>query len=105
MLESGGDDASGAPLVDGAEVGLVTQAVVSPYLGGKTLGLAKVPAELAKAAGTKLTATLGGKEVAGEIVQHPVYDKERRAKGGDQGYGEFETGCRSPVSKRSNRNG
>src|SRR5436190_2204460 len=36
VLESGGDDASGAPLSVG---GFVTQAVVSPYLGGKTLGL------------------------------------------------------------------
>jgi glycine cleavage system aminomethyltransferase T len=57
---------------------VITQAVVSPYLGGKTLGLAKVPAEVAKAAGTKLTATVGGEEVAGEIAPHPVYDKERR---------------------------
>ena len=75
VLESGGDDASGAPLSVG---GFITQAVVSPYLDGKTLGLAKVPAEVAKAAGTKLTATVGGEEVAGEIASHPVYDKERR---------------------------
>jgi glycine cleavage system T protein (aminomethyltransferase) len=75
VLESGGDDASGAPLSVG---GVITQAVVSPYLAGKTLGLAKVPAEVAKAAGTKLTATVGGEEVAGEIAPHPVYDKERR---------------------------
>jgi aminomethyltransferase len=75
VLESGGDDASGAPLSVG---GFVTQAVVAPYLDGKTLGLAKVPAELAKAVGTPVTATVGGKEVAGEIVQHPVYDKERK---------------------------
>jgi glycine cleavage system aminomethyltransferase T len=78
-LESGGDDASGTPLsVAGTEVGFVTQAVVSPYLDGKTLGLAKVPAELAKAVGTTVTARVGGMQVAGEIVQHPVYDKERR---------------------------
>jgi aminomethyltransferase len=75
VLESGGDDASGAPLSVG---GFVTQAIVSPFLGGKTLGLAKVPAELAKAEGTELSATVGGEEVAGEIAQHPVYDKERR---------------------------
>src|SRR5438132_4464510 len=43
VLESGGDDASGAKLTAGGEeVGFVTQAVVSPHLGGKTLGLAKV---------------------------------------------------------------
>ena len=47
VLESGGDDASGAPLCDdGEEVGLVTQAVVSPYLDGRTLGLAKIRKEL-----------------------------------------------------------
>jgi aminomethyltransferase len=75
VLDSGGDDASGAPLSVG---GFITQAVVSPYLDGKTLGLAKVPADIARAPGTKLTATIGGEEVAGEIAPHPVYDKERR---------------------------
>ena len=75
VLESGGPEATGAALSVG---GSITQAVVSPYLGGKTLGLAKVPAELAKAVGTKLTATVGGGEVTGEIAQHPVYDKERK---------------------------
>jgi aminomethyltransferase len=78
VLESGGDEASGASLsVDGAEVGFVTQAIVSPYLGGKTLGLAKVRKELAKA-GTKVTARVGGDAVAGEVVRHPVYDPERK---------------------------
>src|SRR5213080_1064717 len=81
VLESGGDDASGAPLsVDGAEVGFVTQAIVSPYLSGKTLGLAKVRKEQAEA-GTKVTARVGDDIVAGEIVSHPVYDpKRKRAK-------------------------
>src|SRR3954451_20987345 len=42
-LDGGGAEASGAELsVDGAIVGFITQAVVSPYLEGKTLGLAKV---------------------------------------------------------------
>ena len=42
-LEAGGAEATGAELsVDGAVVGFITQAVVSPYLEGKTLGLAKV---------------------------------------------------------------
>ncbi|HYT52971.1 MAG TPA: aminomethyltransferase family protein [Gaiellaceae bacterium] len=78
VLESGGDDASGAPLaVEGTEVGLVTQAIVSPHLGGKTLGLAKVRKDLAKK-GTKLTANVGGNEVGGEVVDHPVYDPERK---------------------------
>jgi aminomethyltransferase len=84
VLESGGDDASGAKLsVDGNEIGFVTQAVGSPYLGGKTLGLAKVPKELAKAVGTRVSARVGDADVAGEIAEHPVYDKERkRAKEG-----------------------
>jgi aminomethyltransferase len=78
VLASGGDAASGAPLlVDGVEVGLVTQAVESPFLGGKTLGLAKIPQAL-KVAGTKVTARIGGKDVHGEVVEHPVYEKERR---------------------------
>jgi aminomethyltransferase len=79
VLESGGDDASGAKLsVDGEAVGLVTQAIVSPQLGGKTLGLAKVPKELAKAVGTSVSARVGDADVAGEIVEHPSYEKERK---------------------------
>ena len=78
VLESGGDEASGAPLlVDGEEVGLVTQAVSSPYLGGKTLGLAKIRKEL-KEPGTRVEARMGDEVVAGEVVRHPVYDPERR---------------------------
>ena len=82
VLEDGGDEASGATLsVDGSEVGFVTQAVVSPYLGGQTLGLAKVRRELAQAQGTRVTARVGDEDVAGEIAQHPVYEKDRaRAK-------------------------
>jgi len=81
VLESGGDEASGAPLsVDGNEVGLVTQAIVSPHLGGKTLGLAKIRKDLTNA-GTKVTARVGDDAVPGEVVSHPVYDPERsRAK-------------------------
>ncbi len=79
VLASGGDDASGAKLsVDGAEVGFVTQAVVSPYLDGKTLGLAKVPRELVQAVGTRVSARVGDTDVPGEIVEHPVYEKKRK---------------------------
>lgn len=78
VLESGGDAASGAPLlVGGEEVGLVTQAVVSPYLGGRTLGLAKVRKDL-NVPGTRAEARLNGAAVQGEIVRHPVYDPERK---------------------------
>jgi aminomethyltransferase len=81
VLESGGDEASGAALAaDGEEVGLVTQAVESPYLNGRTLGLAKVRKDL-NVPGTKIEAQVGESRVAGEVVRHPVYDPERtRAK-------------------------
>jgi glycine cleavage system aminomethyltransferase T len=78
VLERGGDEASGAPLWIGEEeVGIVTQAVVSPYLGGKTLGLAKIREEL-KEPGRAVVAQVGDEQVAGEVVSHPVYDPERR---------------------------
>jgi aminomethyltransferase len=78
VLERGEDAASGAPLaVDGQEAGLVTQAVESPYLGGKTLGLAKITADLNRP-GQKVEARVGGELIAGEVVEHPVYDKPRR---------------------------
>ena len=78
VLESGGDAASGAPiLAGGEEVGLVTQAVESPFLGGKTLGLAKIRKDL-NVPGTRVEARVGGAPVGGEVVLHPVYEKERR---------------------------
>lgn len=81
VLEAGGEAASGAPLlVGGEEVGLVTQAVESPHLGGKTLGLAKIRKDL-REPGVQVVARVAGLEVAGEVVRHPVYDPERtRAK-------------------------
>jgi aminomethyltransferase len=83
VLESGGDTASGAPIrVGGEEVGLVTQAVESPFLGGKTLGLAKIRKDMS-VAGTSIEAVVAGEVVRGEVVTHPVYEKERkRAKEG-----------------------
>jgi aminomethyltransferase len=78
VLESGGDAASGAPLAVGGErVGLVTQAIESPYLEGKTLGLAKIRKDL-REPGVRVVATVDGREVEGEVVRHPVYDPERR---------------------------
>jgi len=78
VLEEGGAGASGAALtVEGEEVGFVTQAIVSPFLGGKTLGLAKLRRPF-NAAGTQVEANLDGTLVAGEVVQHPVYERERR---------------------------
>ena len=78
VLDGGGDDASGAPVsIDGVEVGVITQAVVSPFLGGRTLGLAKIEGERI-VVGQAVTARVGDDDVAGEIVQHPVYEKDRR---------------------------
>jgi aminomethyltransferase len=78
VLERGGDEASGGAIsVDGEEVGLVTQAVESPYLNGQTLGLAKIRKDL-KEPGQRIQVRLGDDEVPGEVVEHPVYDKERK---------------------------
>ena len=78
VLERGGDEASGGVIsVDGEEVGLVTQAVESPYLDGKTLGLAKIRKDL-RNVGQAIDVLIGEEQVRGEVVEHPVYDKERR---------------------------
>jgi aminomethyltransferase len=78
VLESGGDEASGGDIfVDGEEVGLVTQAVESPYLDGKTLGLAKIRKDLIEV-GRTIDVQIGDEQVRGELVTHPVYDKERK---------------------------
>jgi glycine cleavage system aminomethyltransferase T len=78
VLEGGGDEASGGAIaVDGEEVGLVTQAVESPYLGGRTLGLAKIRKDL-RNPGQSIEVHLGDRAIGGEVVDHPVYDKERK---------------------------
>jgi glycine cleavage system T protein (aminomethyltransferase) len=78
VLERGGDEASGGEIfVDGEEVGLVTQAVESPFLGGKTLGLAKIRKDL-RNPGQAIEVQIGDKQVRGEVVEHPVYEKARR---------------------------
>ncbi len=78
VLDGGGDEASGSPIwFDDEEVGLVTQAVVSPYLDGRTLGLAKIRKDLNRP-GQNVVAQVGEEQVAGEVVSHPVYDPERR---------------------------
>jgi aminomethyltransferase len=78
VLERGGDEASGGVIgVDGEEVGVVTQAVESPYLGGQTLGLAKIRKDL-KQPGQNIHVQVGRESVPGEVVEHPVYDKPRK---------------------------
>jgi aminomethyltransferase len=78
VLARGDDAASGAPLsVDGDVIGNITLSVRSPYLKGKTLGLARVHHSRTEP-GTKVVASLEGDEIPGEIVRTPVYDPERR---------------------------
>ncbi len=78
VLAEGGSTATGAPLlVGGTEAGLVTQAVESPFLGGRTLGLAKLRRDL-NVPGTAVVARVDGREIDGEVVEHPVYEKDRR---------------------------
>ncbi len=78
VLPAGGAAASGAPLTRaGEQVGYVTQAIVSPYLDGKTLGLAKLRRPY-QSPGTALEATVEGRAVDAEVVRHPVYDPERK---------------------------
>jgi glycine cleavage system aminomethyltransferase T len=78
VLARGGDAATGAELLSpsGASIGNVTMAMPSPYLGGKTLGLARVDKEFMQP-GTSVVAEVGEDEIAGEIVTTPVYDPER----------------------------
>ena len=60
----------------------MTQAVESPFLGGRTLGLAKIRNDL-NVPGTSIEAVIGGDVVHGLVVTHPLYEKERkRAKAG-----------------------
>lgn len=78
VLPSGGAAASGMPLAHaGEQVGHVTQAVVSPYLDGKTLGLAKLRRPH-NSPGTVLEAIVEGLAVEAEVVRHPVYERERK---------------------------
>jgi glycine cleavage system aminomethyltransferase T len=78
QLSAGGAAATSARLVHGGrEVGLVTQAVESPYLAGRTLGLARLEQALVEP-GTKLLARVGGELIPAEVLRHPVYDPERR---------------------------
>jgi glycine cleavage system aminomethyltransferase T len=59
---------------------MITQAIISPYLGGSTLGLAKVDKDAA-VAGTPVEARFAGGTAHGEVVAHPVYEPGReRAK-------------------------
>jgi aminomethyltransferase len=59
---------------DGLPVGVVTMAMPSPELGGRTLGLARLPKDLARH-GTRLRVTDGAHEA--EVIPTPVYDPER----------------------------
>jgi aminomethyltransferase len=77
-LDSGGDAATNAPITrNGKKIGYVTQAIVSPLLNGKTLGLAKIEKADAKL-GAPVSATIDGREVPGQLGAQKVYDPERK---------------------------
>ena len=77
-LESGGDEATGAPILLGElEIGYVTQALFSPYRSRKTVGLAKVHKDRNQP-GARIQARVGDEMVAGQIVRHPVYEPDRK---------------------------
>jgi len=75
VLPDGGAAATGAPLArDGEQVGYVTQAVRSPYLHGKTLGLAKLR-KPHHGVGTTLQASIDGSAVTAAAI--PFYDPDK----------------------------
>lgn len=77
-IDGDADGLDGAPLsIDGREVGAVTMAIPSPFLGGATLAMARVHRD-ASAVGTQVTATDSeGISRSVEVVATPVYDPER----------------------------
>jgi aminomethyltransferase len=78
VLERGDDAATGAELKsDGETIGKVTMSMPSPYLHGKTLGLARVDKAKAQP-GVQVIAVVGEDEIPGELVATPVYDPERK---------------------------
>jgi aminomethyltransferase len=77
VLDDGADAATGAPLTVGGEaVGRITMAVASPHLDGRTLGLARIHRDSAQP-GTRVIASVGEREVVGQVVSTPAYDPER----------------------------
>lgn len=79
ILDQGDDAATGAALrsADGEQIGQVTMSMPSPYLEGKTLGLARVDKDRTDP-GTPVVALVGEEEVPGELAAVPVYDPERK---------------------------
>ena len=78
VVIDGIEEADFAPVsLDGSDVGVVTMALPSPHLGGRTLGLARVR-KSAAAAGTVLAGEAAGVPFRAEVVPTPVFDAERR---------------------------
>lgn len=63
--------------LDGDKVGVVTMAVPSPELGGKTLALAKLKKGITSA-GQELVVSVDGQQRSAVVVATPVYDPERK---------------------------
>jgi len=75
LLPAGAEYDGVALMSNGVEVGRISMAVTSPYLGGETLGLARVKREFsAVGAELDLAGVAGG---AAKIVETPVYDPGR----------------------------
>ncbi len=76
VMISGQGQFDGARLrLNGSDIGQITMAIPSPYLGGRFLGLARVRKDLA-AIGSSFEVSAGNKPTA-TIVRTPVYDPER----------------------------
>jgi aminomethyltransferase len=77
-IEGEAEGVDGATIIlDGEEVGLVTMAVPSPELGGKTLALAKLKKGITSA-GQELQVVVDGNTRSAVVVATPVYDPERK---------------------------
>ena len=77
VVIDGVEEAEFAPVaLNGEEVGVVTMALPSPHLGGRTLGLARVR-KSAAAVGTVLAGEAGGASFRAEVVPTPVFDPAR----------------------------
>ena len=78
VVIDGIDQAEFTPVsLNGSEAGVVTMALPSPHLRGRTLGLARVT-KSAAAVGTILAGEHGGVPFRAEVVSTPVFDPERR---------------------------
>ncbi len=76
-LDSAVEDADGAPVsIDGDAIGVLTSAIGSPMIGGRTLALARVDRDHTEP-GTAVVVGVDGQEVGGTVRGTPFYDPDR----------------------------